>query len=76
MLRGIEEDGALRDRKSDNWRIASKGGEVAPRKGKPTAVIQTEDIKSIAIELEQFIITTPPKKKTTATRKFTTVTSC
>lgn len=37
-------------------------GEVAPKKGKPTAVIQTEDIKSIAIELERFIITRPKEK--------------
>lgn len=50
---------ALRGRKSDNWRIASRG-RWGGSKGKPTAVIQTEDIKSIAIELERFIITSPP----------------
>lgn len=48
---------------------------MAPKKGKPTAVTQTGDIKSIAIEAEQLIIT-ELQKRNAATRMLIQVSSC
>lgn len=54
----------LEDRKS--------GEEVPPPpvKGKPTAVTQTEDVKSGAIEARQLIFTELPPKKETAQQEY------